>query len=325
METGIVTLLAVAALGSGAPADLAAAIAAALRPELAPWSACVRAGLSWQSGASVGRVFTSIGAVAAAVAIVAMLRAWLFGRAAPLAVFAKPSDLEHGARYAVYAVVQTGLPLLVCAPFSLRRGAPIARVLAISGLVHFTALALAGGDWMSLYRLAVPVLPSFGLAGAELWQVSPPWASWTRAAGAAAMSAYVTSALAPSARKVGPARVALIEQARPVLSGARSVAALDVGWVGAVGDFDVVDLAGVTDETIAMLPGGHTSKRVSDALLRSRAVDAFVLLEAPPPDVGYAREVERRVALTETASHFRVAARLPLGNTNQTYVVLRKP
>jgi hypothetical protein len=264
-------------------------------------------------------------AVLGAVALVGLVRTWLFGRPAPLAVFAKPSDLEHGIRYASFAFVQTGLPLLLIAPLSLRRGAPVARVLAMAGLVHFTALSLAGGDWMSLYRLAVPVLPSFVLAGAELWAVSARWASWTRAAAAGAMSLYLTAALAPTARQVGADRAELIEQARPALAGAHSVAALDVGWVGATGDFTVIDLAGVTDETVAMLPGGHTSKRVSDTLLRSRDVDAFVLLEAAPPASGYAREVERRVALTETARSFRVRTRLPLGNTGQSYVVLRKP
>jgi hypothetical protein len=270
-------------------------------------------------------VLGAAGAVVGAVVLVAMLRTWLFGRAAPLAVFAKPSDWEHGARYALFAFVQTGLPLLLLAPFGLRQGAPVARVLAISGFVHFMALALAGGDWMSLYRLAVPVLPSFALAGAELWSVSQSWANWTRAAAAGVMSVYLTTALAPSARRVGAARAALIEAARPELAGARSVAALDVGWVGAVGDFTVLDLAGVTDETVAMLPGGHTSKRVSDALLRSRDVDTLVLLEAAPPSSGFAREVERRIALTDTARAFRVTARLPLGNTSQVYVVLRKP
>ena len=40
----------------------------------------------------------------------------------------------------------------------------------------------------------------------------------------------------------------------------------------------------MTDETVAMLPGGHTSKRIDDSLLRSRDVDALVLLAYPPHD-----------------------------------------
>jgi hypothetical protein len=324
METGLVTGLAVAALGQGAWADFAAALAAGLRPELAPWCACIRLGLRLQAGAPLGRALSSAALVVGAVALVGALRAVLFGRAAPLSVFAKPSDFEHGVSYAVHAFVQTGLPLLCVAPFSLRRGAPVARVVALGGLAHFGALALAGGDWMSLYRLAVPVLPSFVLGAAELWRVAPRWASWLRVGCAGAMSIYLAAMLGPTARGVGPDRQRLIEAAKAPLAGAKVVAALDVGWVGAVSDFMVVDLAGVTDETVAMLPGGHTSKRIDDALLRSRDVDALVLLAYPPHDE-LAREVERRVLLTPTAQGLRRVARLPIAGGRQHYVVLRRP
>ncbi len=325
METGLVTALAIAALGHGMVADLAAAIAAGLRPELAPWCACVRLGLRLSTGLGLGRALASPALVLGAVALVGALRSLWFGRAAPLSVFAKPSDLAHGASYALHAFVQTGLPLLCLAPFSLRRASGVARTIAVAGLVHFVALALAGGDWMSLYRLAVPVLPSFVLGAAELWRVAPSWASWLRVGLASAMSVYLAAALGPVARRVGPDRAHLIELGRGALAGARVVAALDIGWVGAASDATLVDLAGITDEAVAMLPGGHTSKRVDDALLRSRDVDTLVLLEAPKPFEGYAREVERRVALLPSASAFRVTARLPLGGGSQTYVVLHRP
>ncbi len=324
METGLVTALSVAALGRGVGADLAAALAAAWRPELAPWCCALRLGLRLAHGAALGRALGAPALVLGAVLLVAVVRALCFGRAAPLSVFAKPSDLAHGARYALFAFVQTGLPLLCVAPASLKRGAPIARAISVAAVAHFLALVLAGGDWMSLYRLAVPILPSFVLAAAELWRVAPRWSSWLRLGAAGAMSAYLAWAVGPTARGVGPDRAALIERARPLLRDARVVAALDVGWVGAAGDFQVLDLAGVTDEAVAVLPGGHTSKRVSDALLRSRDVDTLVLLEARPPLEGYEREVERRVALTATAESFRVVGRLPLAGGRQSYAVLRR-
>lgn len=325
METGLVTALAIAALGRGNAADVAAAVAAGLRPELAPWCACIRLGLRLASGAPLRRALGSPALVAAAVIAVALARSALFGRAAPLSVFAKPSDLTHGISYALHALVQTGLPLLCLAPWSLRRAAGTARAIAGAGLLHFGVLAVAGGDWMSLYRLAVPVLPSFVLAGAELSRVAPAWASWLRAGGAAAMSVYLALALGPSARQVGAHRLRLIELGRPALLGARSVAALDVGWVGAATDASVVDLAGITDESVAMLPGGHTSKRIDDGLLRARDVDALVLLRQAPPLTEFAREVERRAALLPSAADFREVAELPLGGGQQSYVVLRRP
>jgi len=324
METGLVTALAVAALGKGPSADLAAALAAAFRPELAPWCICLRFGLRLNAGSAVGRAAASAGGVLAAVVLVGLIRTVAFGRAAPLSVFAKPSDLEHGASYALHAYVQTGLPLLGLAPISLWRGARLARVVVLSGFVHFGALALAGGDWMSLYRLAVPVLPSFVLGAAELWRVAPVWASWLRLAVAGAMSVYLAIMVGPTAAGVGPDRARLIEAARGPLGSAKVVAALDVGWVGAVGDFTVVDLAGVTDEAVAMLPGGHTSKRIDDGLMRSRSVDALVLLAYPPYDE-LAREVERRAAMTRTAETFRIVARLPFAGGRQHYLVLRPP
>jgi hypothetical protein len=324
METGVVTALAIAALGDGTKADLAAATAAALRPELAPWCASIRLGLRLAGGMKLGRALASPAIVLGAVALVGALRSLYFGRAAPLALFAKPSDIEHGLRYATHAFVQCGLPLLCCAPWALRRGSGVARAVALAAAAHFAALVLAGGDWMTLYRLAVPILPSFVLGASELWRVAAGWASWLRLALVTAMSVYLAAALGPVARQVGPDRARLIELGRPALAGARVVAALDVGWVGAATQATVVDLAGITDETVAMLPGGHTSKRIDDSLVRLRGVDALVLLQATPPSLDYAREVERRVALLPSASEFRGVARLPFAQGRQQYVVLRK-
>jgi hypothetical protein len=325
METGVVTALAVGALGRGLTADLMAALAAAWRPELAPWCCALRLGLRLSSGAALARALTSPATVLGAVVLVGAVRCFCFGRVAPLAVFAKPSDLAHGFSYALHAFVQCGLPLLCVAPFSLRRGAPIARAIALAGIAHFGALVLSGGDWMSLYRLAVPVLPSFVLGAAELSRVGPRWASWLRLGLSGAMSVYLAASLGPVARRVGADRQRLIEQARQPLRGARSIAALDVGWVGAVSEARIVDLAGITDEAIAMLPGGHTSKHIDDALLRARDVDALVLLTARPPFDGYDREVERRVSAQPSVAEFRELARLALGGGSQSYVILRKP
>jgi hypothetical protein len=332
METGVVTALAIAALGGGLAADLAAALAAAWRPELAPWCAAIRLGLRLAAGMKLGRALASPAIVLGAVALVGALRSLYFGRAAPLAMFAKPSDFEHGISYAAHAFVQCGLPLLCVAPWALRRASGVARAVAAAGVAHFAALVLAGGDWMTLYRLAAPVLPSFVLGAAELWRVAPAWSSWLRLGLALLMSVYLAQALGPVARQVGPDRARVIERARSPLSGARSVAALDIGWLGAATEASIVDLAGVTDEVVAMLPGGHTSKRIDDALLRNREVDALVLLRegrgdgfCQRDDYGYAREVEHRVARLPSVSDFRVAARLPFSGGQRCYVVLRKP
>ena len=80
----------------------------------------------------------------------------------------------------------------------------------------------------------------------------------------------------------------------------------------------------VTGSVLPRPHGGGRGRKIDDALLRLRNVDALVLL-AYPPDDGFAREVERRVALTPTAQTFHVVARLPFAGGKQQYVVLRAP
>jgi hypothetical protein len=131
-----------------------------------------------------------------------------------------------------------------------------------------------------------------------------------------------------AARHVLAQRLALIEEVRPALSGAHRVAALDVGWVGAAVDADIVDLAGVTDESIARQPGGHTSKRIPPLLFAGRNVDAAVLLVHGRPEPSYehsdwARAVEGRAAAQAADLGFTVRAVLELRGTDQHYLVLR--
>jgi hypothetical protein len=84
-----------------------------------------------------------------------------------------------------------------------------------------------------------------------------------------------------ASRRVLADRMALIDEARPVLAGAARVATLDVGWVGAASDASIVDLAGATDPEIASLPGGHTTKAISGPFLTGRTPDRLVFQIAP--------------------------------------------
>jgi hypothetical protein len=133
------------------------------------------------------------------------------------------------------------------------------------------------------------------------------------------------------ARHVLAHRTALIERARPVLATARHVATLDAGWIGAATAAPILDLAGVTDPVVAALPGGHTTKRVPEALLAARNTDVWVLLLAPGASVAgdwrqsaFARGVEQRLASLPLAEGFWVTAELPLGGTQQRYLVVER-
>lgn len=335
METGLVTALATFALAGGPAGLLAGGIAAGLRPELLPFVLVLAAGESLAASNSGERARRMAWAWALAVApalLTGLLRYVWFGSATPLSVIAKPSDLAHGARYAAGAFVLTGAPLLLLAPGAFRKSEGRTRALCLAVAAHFVALALAGGDWMALYRLAVPVLPASLLAGARLAAASPARPFLVRVAVGATVSVLLAVYVAWPARSVLQHRAELIAAARPSLASARSVAALDIGWVGAATPAPILDFAGITDPVVARQPGGHTSKRFAEGLLENRAVDTVVLLlapgEQPAPrwqDSAFGRQVENRVAAFSVLETFHVAAVLPLGGTRQSYLVLRRP
>ena len=196
---------------------------------------------------------------------------------------------------------------------------------------HTVAMALAGGDWMKHFRLEVPVLPTALLALAELRPHASRWFGWLRLVLALLVS-LVTAVDALPSRWVLSDRLETIARLRPALTGATMVAAVDVGLVGAATTAAVLDLAGITDPTIARLPGGHTSKRVPEGLVESRGTDRVVLLLAPGTraaspwqDSRFSHLAAVRLATMPFLSSFTVAAEVPLGRTPYRYLVLAKP
>jgi len=335
METGLVTLLGVLALVPRPEAAVFGGLAAGLRPELLPWAVVLSVGRALVGPVPVqkrpGRVVLALTLATLPAIAVAVGRQFWFGSPAPLAMAAKPSDLAHGLRYAAGALVFTGAPLLLVAPGALRRADATTRVLALAVAAHFVAMTLAGGDWMALYRLAVPVLPTALLAGAHLFALAPRSVPSVARLVLAVLSSIILGVyVGAPARRIADQRGALIDAARTRLSGARSVATLDIGWVGAATPAPVLDLAGVTDPLVAHLPGGHTSKRVTEGLFEARRVDAVVLLLSPNhresepwAASAFARTVEMRVAAFPSVSARRLEAVLPLEGTSQRYLLVR--
>ena len=332
METGLVTLFSTLALIPCAPAVLGAGLAAGWRPELLPWALVLAAGGALAAGATARSRFIAFAArfplaVGPAVVIACVRQAW-FGAFTPLAAVAKAPELAHGAFYALDAALGTGIPLLLVAPRALARTDGRTRVLVAATTAHLLALVAAGGDWMALYRLMVPALPTALLAAARVAQHSDARSLTLRSLAFAIRPVWLAVAVAWPARHVLEHRLRLIDASRPVLRTARSVACLDVGWVGAATDARILDLAGITDPLVARLSGGHTSKKVTNGLFENRDVDTVVLLLAPKEkvearwqDAAFGRAVEARVAALPAVDAFRVRATLPLGGTEQHYVV----
>lgn len=283
LETGLVTGLAAAAASLvfiGRP-TLAAAllgVAAGLRPELVVFAALVAVAPSAPTEAWWPRIARSAIAISP-FAVVAFVRLQLFGQPAPLSALAKPADLSLGAKYALACALLTG-PLALVAPRAWVRLTARSRVVLGAVGAHFVVVALAGGDWMPLSRLVVPVLPAVVLLSAELATLTTLRSALARGTLALVGQLFVFVKVGPSAASVGGDRRRLIEELRPALSSSERVASIDIGWLGAATRVHVLDLAGVTDPSIARLPGGHTTKRISAELLDGRSIDTLVLLLA---------------------------------------------
>ncbi|MFZ5897432.1 MAG: hypothetical protein ACOY0T_40640 [Myxococcota bacterium] len=334
METGVVLGLAtVGFLHPNWAGRIALGVAAAWRPELLAWTLVVGAGHAFVGGGSAQqrsrRVAMALVPLLLPFALVAIIRSSVFGAAYPLAVLAKPSDSGSGLRYALGALAFSGPAWGVVGLGTLRRLSPFARVLVVAALVHVFVLILVGGDWMPFYRLFAPILPSLIYAAAELAQDEPLYKTCLRIGVALSASALLALGRSRDARGVETQRAELILRTRPLLAGAQRIASLDIGWVGASTSAHIVDLAGVTDPTVARLPGGHTTKRLPDSFIESRELDAMVLLVDNSglehwPNRHFARRVEAHLLTLTGAEAFTPVGLVPLLGTRQAYVVARK-
>lgn len=329
LETGPVLLLATLAVTaeSAVVGAAAAGLAAAFRPEMAVFAGVLGVGRSFERRDG-DRALPVLLAVTPW-AVVYGLRTVFFGRGAPLSLLAKPSDLRHGINYVVAGLILGGAPIVAWAPLRLVTDGPLlrARWLVIAAFGHFAAVAMAGGDWMPLSRLLVPAFPALVVVGCGVAERAGVAATALRTLLAAAAMAFALSRVGADARGVVAVRNELIDQAIPTLAARHGVAALDIGWVSAATHGTVIDLAGLTDPAIAALPGGHTSKRVTAALLDVRGADTLVLLrragatEEEPDGGPFARSVEVRLSEDEwIQTHFVKHGTLKSGPLE--YVVL---
>jgi hypothetical protein len=220
--------------------------------------------------------------------------------------------------------------VLALGPWALRRVPRRYVAVAAASVAHCCAVALAGGDWMSLFRLMVPALPGLLLLGAATAEHASAAATAVRTLLAVTLSVVLAVDLGPQARSVWPSRIELITAARSQLASAQRVAAVDIGWVGAATSAHVVDLAGITDPTVALLPGGHTSKRIAPDFLRRRGVDHVLLLLPPGAALRqpwytsrFSYAVEQRIVVQARQLGFEPLSTLKVGSSERQYLILR--
>ena len=348
METGLATavastsLLMTGALRRRMAGAIIAGLACTLRPELLPWAVVLAVGHARCSLLDDGngrieallfarRLVTFVSLASAPFIVVAIVRMIAFGRAAPLAVLAKPSDFAHGWAYALAGMLATGPFVAVVAPFAWLRLPSWPRWVLAAAWAHVITIMFVGGDWMPISRLFVPVLPSLGLVFAHLATTASTWSTVVRWMLCACGQTFVFWRVGADAAAVMNRREVLIEQLRPVLTAQDRVAAIDIGWVGASFDGTVIDLAGVTDPAVAGLPGGHTSKAIPGLFLADRGATVVVLQLPAGLDIAEAwrsghfeRAAECRLSLQPwVRAHFRPSHCLR-SNDGLRYAVLTR-
>jgi hypothetical protein len=324
METGLVIAAATIAAISGNPwtCCLFAGVVGSLRPEMVVWSVALAIGAGPRR-LVVPRVLVAAGPFCAC----ALVRFVVFGRPAPLAVLAKPSDLAHGLPYAAAAALVSLAPIVAVAPVAVARAGGRAAAIVLAGAAHFAVIAAVGGDWMPYARLAAPIAPSLFYAFVLSSRRASVFGLGARVALAAAVAVYVLARAAPAGRHVDAHVARLVAAARPELIGADRIASLDVGWPTAASEASIIDLAGLTDPEIAALPGGHTSKHVDAAFLLARDPDVILLYwRRTDGQLRYRSELEARLASSELiARHYEARATLPsYGEDDAGYAVLRR-
>ena len=331
METGCVLLLTTLALARRWWAPWVAGLAAAWRPELVPWAVVLALGSTVVQKRTPLHLLGALVAALGPPALMAAIRQGVFGSATPLSAMAKPSDLAHGWRYMISAVLLSGPPILLLAPRAVWRISGHAVAIVTAFMVHLLALVMVGGDWMALFRLLVPVLPGLLLVAAEIAAHSSFWPNLGRHLLAVGVGALLSYDPGTRARGVWKDRLALMNAARPWVSASQNVASVDIGWLGAVCPGRVTDLAGVTDPSVAAMPGGHTSKRIPRQFLAARKVQLLLLLtqrdtqKTPWWERQFRGRVEARLASYAKEQGYELRGSLPLGKTQKEYLVLEAP
>jgi hypothetical protein len=336
METGVATaLVTFAALEADRDnlysACILGGISALFRPELAAWAVTLALVLSIGSRAPKKIVLACALSIAPFFIVVA-IRLAAFGRAGPLSLLAKPSDFEHGASYAVAAALASLTPLLAFAPRGIFRSTSSTRAIAAAAVVHLLAIASVGGDWMPYARLAAPIAPSLALVFIRSVFASNRIGLFFRSIVTFAFGVRMLFVAAPAGRHVEDDRDQLIEASRQYLQNAHVIASADIGWPTAATEAHVVDLAGLTDPNIAVLGGGHTSKRIDPAMIVDAKPDVVLLFATSGIDgsslanwhsAEYQKLIDVRLADSRLFSrHFDAIAFLPLSHRGDGYVVL---
>jgi hypothetical protein len=237
-----------------------------------------------------------------------------------------------------------GALLLLAAFGALGRRDLTARLLAVLGAAYFAYAVWVGYDTLPGHRFFLPALASALLLAVEGGRRAALAPRRRLTVSGAALACAVTVVVAARADRdlrrlmlgiTGRLYTVHRELVRQIQArGARAVALRDVGLVGYFcPDVRIVDLAGLTDRTVAHLPGSMDAKLIPLSYLVERDVDVLVAHAGAPPRSEGAQVRLTTADLSPTMAHllaapdftarFRLVRRLPFSPEHQLYLFVR--
>lgn len=248
----------------------AAALAPWVRPE-APWlgiSALAQLTLlrGEERNAALLRLRSGMLVLGASWLLLLAARYGIFQQLFPNTYYAKPRDLSHSLQYLNQAFSTPWVwALLACAAVALWHAEARYRGYFVAGCSWVAACALEGGDWMPQARMLLPAFVLWSLAAGAIGSMEPLRVRRALSVGLVLLLALGSSAHLAQADRSQRSLDSLRREYRKLTttmqeSGARSVAAIDIGELGFSTDFEILDLAGLTDTRIAHAPGAHMNK-----------------------------------------------------------------
>lgn len=237
----------------------------------------------WRRGIALGAAF------AIAVAGLIAFRFSVYGTLVPNTFHAKPPDPAQGLRYLQsYWIHGLGLIGPLAAVAAVRQGGAAAGLAFVIGVMG-AGTVWSGGDWMTGFRRFTEVSVGLGLLmGLGVSIATGPWKRISAAAIAAMAIAEIHTGIDLVDREFDHELMARLGDRAQAQPGVSSVALVDIGVFGWHFRGRILDLAGLVDEHIGRLPGGHLAKQWDEAYFRQQAPDLVLVLAGgswdPPLD-----------------------------------------
>jgi len=263
-----------------------------LRPECVPAAVAALALFVGRETSTRHARISVVGVAIAGLASVVVFRVVMFGGALPLSAQAKPADFANGLSYALTSLSVAFGVLLLPLLYAARRNRMHAWLASIA-VVHTLAVILGGGDWMPGARLFMPIAPlvlylaALGLTQFLVRRKRNLQVAYGLLFALALAPQMILGVLAiQESGGVAASREGRGEELRRYLRRhAHSVALIDIGFFSYESEFDVFDLAGVTDPTIGTREGAHCSKPVTLDDLLARHVDTLLMHSSVEPRI----------------------------------------